>query len=396
MTDYQRNTRDQHLDNDGSPKRILALDGGGLRGVLTLGILEKVEDTLRARHGGDKNFRLCHYFDLIAGTSTGSIIAAALAIGMEVNQIRDYYMKLGATVFQKNVLRTGFFRAKYDEKKLKKELKTVFGAATRLGGDELQTGLLVVTKRMDTGSPWPISNNPRGRYFTSQNDGIIGNSDYHLWKVVRASTAAPTFFDPKRIVIAKKEGYIPTIGEFVDGAVSPFNNPALQALMYATLEGYCIGWPMGSDNLLLVSVGTGNTDPAVERSGLSVTNGIRALTSLIHDCSTLQEIILQWMSCSSTAREIDSELEELGQDLIATTPLLTYLRYNIELNTESIQNIKPDLKDIEIIKSLSAIDDPKNMKILYELGMLTGNHYVKNNDFLECFDLPSAQGNHVT
>jgi len=59
------------------PKRILALDGGGLRGMLTLGFLRQIEEILRARHAGDPSFRLCHYFDLIAGTSTGAIIAAA-------------------------------------------------------------------------------------------------------------------------------------------------------------------------------------------------------------------------------------------------------------------------------------------------------------------------------
>jgi patatin-like phospholipase/acyl hydrolase len=63
------------------PKRILSLDGGGVRGILSLGLLLQIETLLRARHGNDPQFRLCHYFDLIAGTSTGSIIAALLAKG---------------------------------------------------------------------------------------------------------------------------------------------------------------------------------------------------------------------------------------------------------------------------------------------------------------------------
>ena len=68
---YRILTRDEHFSSKG-PKRILALDGGGLRGILSLGILKHLEATLRARHGGDRGFRLCHYFDLIAGTSTGA------------------------------------------------------------------------------------------------------------------------------------------------------------------------------------------------------------------------------------------------------------------------------------------------------------------------------------
>jgi len=108
----------------------------------------------------------------------------------------------------------------------------VYGKDTRLGGPEVLTGLLIMAKRLDTGSPWPISNNPHGKYFASRSGGTIGNGDYPLWKVVRASTAAPAYFDPETITIAKQAGYKVTKGEFVDGGVSPFNNPALQAFMY--------------------------------------------------------------------------------------------------------------------------------------------------------------------
>ena len=73
-------TLEQHLFSDG-PKRMLALDGGGLRGALTLGYLHEVEALLRQRYGGDPRFRLCDYFDLIGGTSTGSVIATGLALG---------------------------------------------------------------------------------------------------------------------------------------------------------------------------------------------------------------------------------------------------------------------------------------------------------------------------
>ena len=67
-------TFQQHLDPSYKPKRILALDGGGIRGLLTAGLLQRIEDLLRARAGGDPAFRLSDYFDLIGGTSTGSII----------------------------------------------------------------------------------------------------------------------------------------------------------------------------------------------------------------------------------------------------------------------------------------------------------------------------------
>ena len=80
---YRILSRDEHFQLPG-PKRILVLDGGGLRGILTLGFLGRIEQLLRERYSGEHGFRLCHYFDLIAGTSTGSIIAAGLAKGMRV------------------------------------------------------------------------------------------------------------------------------------------------------------------------------------------------------------------------------------------------------------------------------------------------------------------------
>jgi patatin-like phospholipase/acyl hydrolase len=110
---YQVLTRDQHFTAPG-PKRILALDGGGLRGILTLGLLQRIETVLRERHGGGAGFRLCHYFDLVAGTSTGAIIAAAVASGMTVDEVIGHYQRLGRAVFAKSVFRQGLFRAKYD------------------------------------------------------------------------------------------------------------------------------------------------------------------------------------------------------------------------------------------------------------------------------------------
>src|SRR5712692_2085327 len=149
---YVIQSRDQHLADDGRPKRILALDGGGLRGILTLAILQQIESLLRARHGNDPKFRLCHYFDLVAGTSTGAIIAATITLGWSVEQIRAKYMDLGSRVFEKTFFRQGVLRAKYDEGRLINELQRVYGPDTTLGSDAIKTGLLLVTKRIDTGS----------------------------------------------------------------------------------------------------------------------------------------------------------------------------------------------------------------------------------------------------
>jgi patatin-like phospholipase/acyl hydrolase len=277
---YKIRTRDEHFQNDGSPKRILALDGGGLRGILTLSILAEIEGTLKQRHDDQEKFRLCHYFDLIAGTSTGAIIAAALAQGMTVSEITEKYFNLGHKVFKKSLFRKGLIRALYDYTKLTEELQAVFGETTTLGSPTLETGVLIVTKRLDSGSPWPISNNPRGKYYGPRRDSdAIPNAEYPLWQVVRASTAAPRYFEPEHLEIIKAEGKKSVIGEFVDGGVSPFNNPALQAFMYATMDGYRVGWPTGANKILLVSVGTGTRDPAVNPASLAATNAVKRVVT---------------------------------------------------------------------------------------------------------------------
>jgi hypothetical protein len=383
---YHKRTLAEHFSGAG-PKRILALDGGGLRGILTLGILKQIEDELRRRHNGDGAFRLCDYFDLIAGTSTGAIIAAALAIGWSVDDITTKYFQLGNRVFKRSLLRQGLLRAKYDEEQLIRELKAVYGADTTLGSDRVLTGLLIVIKRLDSGSPWPVSNNPRGKYFASRDGGVIGNGDYKLWQAVRASTAAPDYFKAEAITIARLPGHPPIVGDFVDGGVSPYNNPALQAVMYATLGGYQVNWPLGKDNLLVVSLGTGVGDPAVRRSEVAAKHAFQALLALMDDCASLQETILQWMSQSPTARSIDSELGTLDGDVIGGTSLLSYVRYNVDLRESSVRRLLGDVADTIAIDQLSAMDAPAHMEMLHRLGRASGAESVKPDHFPNAFNL---------
>jgi len=86
-------------------KKLLAIDGGGIRGVLALEVLQRIEDLLKAKSGRG-HFRLADYFDYIAGTSTCGIIAAGLSIGMSVSEILTFYQDAGAQMFVKaNLLR---------------------------------------------------------------------------------------------------------------------------------------------------------------------------------------------------------------------------------------------------------------------------------------------------
>lgn len=385
---YKIPSLDEHFRPSGR-KRILALDGGGLRGILTLAYLKKIETLLRVRHGNNEMFRLSHYFDLIAGTSTGAIIAAGLTVGKSVDEIIEHYLSMGRSVFKQGWFRHGIIRARYDEDKLSELLQQVLGKETTLGSKKVETGLLVMTKRLDTGSPWPLGNNPKGKFHKSlEQDDFISNADYPLWKVVRASTAAPSYFNPEVITISEQAGRAPVKGEFVDGGVSPFNNPALQALMYATLDGYKLNWPLSSDNLLLVSVGTGKADPSKAPAKLAAEGSIKALLSLMDDCSAHVETILQWMSASPIAARIDSEIGDLCNDLVSQRSLFNYVRYNVDLTTEGLSplDLRPEISKSELGK-LSAMDKPENLEELYRVGTAAAKHQIEVEHFPTQFDL---------
>ena len=119
--------------NKPGQKKILSLDGGGIRGALTLGYLKKMEDILKAKFPDQPNFRLCDYFDLIGGTSTGSIIAASLAIGKTVDEIIKLYMDLGGKIFGEkrnwwNPMETmKWLKANYSYKAMEDGLKFAYG-----------------------------------------------------------------------------------------------------------------------------------------------------------------------------------------------------------------------------------------------------------------------------
>lgn len=149
-----------------TPKRILSLDGGGIRGALTLGYLKKIETILKEKQKNDK-LVLSDYFDLIGGTSTGSIIAAALSLGKTVDEIKKLYMTLGGEIFKGkrhlwNPFQTwSFFKARYNHIHLENNLRNLFKDLT-LGSSDIRTGLCIVAKRADTNSVLAFNQSSEG------------------------------------------------------------------------------------------------------------------------------------------------------------------------------------------------------------------------------------------
>jgi uncharacterized protein len=132
----------EHLSPDTGAKRILALDGGGVKGVLTLGMLKPLEAELRRRAGGDAAFRLSDYYDLIGGTSTGAIISTGLALGLSVDELIELYMRLGPEVFGRTAGDGVFLQCKFESNKLRRALHNVLSTKT-MGTQDLKTGLAI-------------------------------------------------------------------------------------------------------------------------------------------------------------------------------------------------------------------------------------------------------------
>ena len=86
--------------NEIGPRKLLACDGGGIRGIITIEILARIESELR-NNSGNPQLVLGDYFDYIAGTSTGAIIATLIALGHSADEIRDFYLRSGVEMFHK-------------------------------------------------------------------------------------------------------------------------------------------------------------------------------------------------------------------------------------------------------------------------------------------------------
>jgi patatin-like phospholipase/acyl hydrolase len=154
--------RDRHLFGPGR-KRLLALDGGGVRGVITVAFLERMEAVLAAHEG--RAVRLGDWFDLVGGTSTGAVIAGAVALGHTTEDLKRFYLERAQLALRRPFWRIMGLQAKFHSKGLRREIERVVGERT-LDTEDLITGLCVLAKRMDTGSPWmlpTIRARPTGR-----------------------------------------------------------------------------------------------------------------------------------------------------------------------------------------------------------------------------------------
>lgn len=360
-------------ENVQQPRKILSLDGGGIRGVLTLEILAEIERQLKQRFGKGDSFTLSDYFDYIGGTSTGAIIAAGLSLGMPVQKLLDFYQQKGEAMFDKAFLlnRVKYF---YNDGPLARELKNTFGD----GSIDLDSGvfkclLLIVTMNRSTDSPWPISNNPNARYNDRTRKDC--NTKIKLYQLVRASTAAPAYFRPETLQWDPENPEKTFV--FVDGGVTPYNNPAFLLYRMATEPAYNLNWQTGEEKLLIISVGTGSAPSAGVYDNLLET--VKELpNNLMYAMQVEQDTNCRSLGRCTYGASIDRELSDMiprekpadqeSKPIPLTTDLgrqFLYARYNADLSQPGLDAV--GLNHI-VSDEVRQMDSVKYMDKLREVG----------------------------
>lgn len=338
------------IDSPG-PKKLLALDGGGIRGVITLEVLQWIESMLAAQLSAGDSFVLSDYFDYIGGTSTGAVIAAGLAKGLKVGQLLDLYVERGKEMFDKASLLTQY-HYRYGVERLRALLQSVLGKDTTFGGDDLKTLLLMVLRNATTDSPWPLSNNPHAPFNDPSRPD--NNLNLPLWQLVRASTAAPVYFPPEVVTVGDHDFV------FVDGGVTMYNNPAFQLFLMATLDAYRLGWPGTESDLLLVSVGTGSpkADDHLRPGEMNLLFNVSSVpAALMYAALNEQDFLCRVFGRCRHGGPIDLEVGHLmqGEGLLKDR-LFSYVRYNAELSRRGLDDLGLDEVVPEEVQKLDSVE----------------------------------------
>jgi hypothetical protein len=338
------------------PKKLLALDGGGIRGVITLEVLSRMEELLAAEQGRGDDFVLADYFDYIGGTSTGAVIAAGLAKGLRVRRLLDLYTTRGEEMFDKAWLLRRY-RYLYGSSRIKGLLQEVLGESTTLGSEDVQTLLMMVLRNATTDSPWPLSNNPLAPF--NQPDRPDNNLALPLWQLVRASTAAPVYFPPEVVTVGEHDFV------FVDGGLTMYNNPAFQLFLMATLDAYRLSWTATETELLLVSVGTGmspKADDHLQPGDMNLLfNASSVPAALMYAALNEQDLLCRVFGRCRHGATIDREVGDLRTGPgVLDQRLFSYVRYNVELSHSGLDavglgDIRPE--DVQKLDSVAHIPD---------------------------------------
>ena len=212
--------------------RILSLDGGGVRGLYSAQMLKNIKEKCGVDFYND--------FDLIIGTSTGSILAGAIVKNIDLDKVISLYENEDKNIFKKRwFARLGLFTSKYNPEPLKEQLKSIF-KNTVLG--DIKKPLLICATDIGNSAQFVFKTT-----FNNQKDGdgnkkyLVRDNDIALYDAIMASSSAPIFFPPHKV------------GNFLlaDGGLWA-NSPVLVALAEAKKI-----FNAEPKDVIIVSIGTG-------------------------------------------------------------------------------------------------------------------------------------------
>lgn len=348
-------------------RKLLSLDGGGIRGVITLEILAELEKQLAQKTGEGESFRLGKYFDYVAGTSTGSIVAAGLAMGMSTSALLDFYAEFGKQMFERTFLLErlkNFYKCEPLAQKFQEIFHDGNGRPATLETAPLQCLLLIVTHNVTTDSPWPISTNPKAKY--NDRNRLDCNLRIPLWQLVRASTAAPVFFPPEMLNWNPADPSKTFV--FEDGGITPFNNPAFLLYRMATQPAYRLEWKTGEKSLLLVSVGTGAAPNVGNSAGKNILVNLQGLPSaLMYGIQVEQDVNCRIFGRCVHGLPIDREMGDLllPDDAAGGADhgrYFRYVRYNADLSPDGLEQVNIDPMLAPSVQQLDAVGQIDNMR----------------------------------
>lgn len=246
---------------------ILSLDGGGYKGLFTISLLEELEKKF--------NKSCFDIFDLFAGTSTGSIIALALASGKSAKEIKEAYLELGPKIFnKKNNFICSFFNASYNSKVLNNELSKLYGNLTLGDIANLNKKVIVPATNLTTKTTKIFK--------TDHADLLNQHNRYKLSDIATASSSAPTYFNSFKLKHPENNIY----EYYSDGGLFA-NNPTSCAIVEAVSF-----LNQSINNLRVVSIATDtkttNPTESKERKGLyswgkDIVKTPLTVTSQIHE-----------------------------------------------------------------------------------------------------------------
>ena len=333
-----------------TPFRILSIDGGGMRGILSGQLLVALEKKLQQKTGNSMA-RIADYFDMIAGNSTGGILACLYLCPDDNNPLRpmfsaeeavNLYLKYGQDIFkdetrQKIISQGGFTNDKYPVDHFEALLKKYFK-------DKKLSELLRPTII-------PAYNvTKRSTHFFTQHDAIQDQEfDFFIRDVARATSAAPTYFEPALIASAAGVNY-----PLVDGGVFA-NNPALCAFAEARQflkNRKVLSNPQASD-MFIVSIGTGSEKRSLN---YDVAKGWGAMGWIF----PVLDIVL-----SGAVDSVDFQLQQIFE---STDAAQNYIRINPELGDAKPEMDNASSQNLDALKEAGQASAEVNDAILENIA----------------------------